>query len=378
MANSGTRKSARRPKGAGNARQLPSGRWQARFHGPDGRTYTGQQTFDTRMDAQAWLAEQKRSVESQTWEPPRQAATGSMTLQVYADAWLQHHPRLRPRTRDLYRRTLDRQILPELGHLTLKSISPTTVRNWHASLNPDKPRQRSTAYGLLNVIMNTAVREELITASPCRIQGGGSHSRRHNVVPATVEQIEVMAQAMPDRYRAMLHLAAWCQLRSGEVRALRRKDIDLDAAQVSVRRAVVWNDGRFIEDKPKTKAGIRDISIPPHIVPIVAQHLSDHVGASPESLLFPAARNSDIHLGVGSLNRIWYPARAAAGRPDMRWYDLRHTGATAAAVAGATIAELMARMGHTTASAAMVYQHATQDRDRALAARMSAIAVGKP
>ncbi|MGO9695615.1 MAG: tyrosine-type recombinase/integrase [Mycobacterium sp.] len=76
---------------------------------------------------------------------------------------------------------------------------------------------------------------------------------------------------------------------------------------------------------------------------------------------------------------LWYlfdRARKAAGRPDLRWHDLRHTGAVMAGVAGATLPELMARLGHTTVDAAMVYQHAARSRDRELAALLSKMAAG--
>jgi len=64
-------------------------------------------------------------------------------------------------------------------------------------------------------------------------------------------------------------------------------------------------------------------------------------------------------------------ARAAAGRPDLHFHDLRHTGAVLAAQTGATLAELMARLGHSTPGAAMRYQHAAAGRDKAIAEALS-------
>jgi integrase len=74
--------------------------------------------------------------------------------------------------------------------------------------------------------------------------------------------------------------------------------------------------------------------------------------------------------------RHWNKARKAADRPDLRFHDLRHTGATLAAQAGATTAELQARLGHTTADAAMIYPHAAKGRDRQLAQELSRLAAG--
>ena len=83
------------------------------------------------------------------------------------------------------------------------------------------------------------------------------------------------------------------------------------------------------------------------------------------------------YLTPGGLYDWYYPARRAAGRPDLRFHDLRHTGATLAAATGATIAELMRRLGHSTAQAAMRYQHAADDRDRAIAEALSEFHVAK-
>ena len=69
-------------------------------------------------------------------------------------------------------------------------------------------------------------------------------------------------------------------------------------------------------------------------------------------------------------------AKALAGRPDLTFHALRHTGAVLAAASGATIAELMARLGHTTPAMAMRYQHAAADRDRVIADALSRLATG--
>ena len=76
-------------------------------------------------------------------------------------------------------------------------------------------------------------------------------------------------------------------------------------------------------------------------------------------------------MAASTLYRVFYRARDAAGRPDLRWHDLRHTGAVLAASTGATLAELMARLGHSTPGAALRYQHAAQGRDAEIARALS-------
>jgi integrase len=79
-------------------------------------------------------------------------------------------------------------------------------------------------------------------------------------------------------------------------------------------------------------------------------------------------------MSPSALYTVYHPARATAGRPDLHFHDLRHTGAVLAAAAGATLAELMARLGHSTVSAALLYQHAAADRDKVIAEALSKLA----
>lgn len=78
-------------------------------------------------------------------------------------------------------------------------------------------------------------------------------------------------------------------------------------------------------------------------------------------------------MAPSTLYKVYYPARKAAGRPDLRWHDLRNNGAVLAAQTGDTLAELMGRLGHSTPGAALRYQHAAADRDAEIAKRLSAV-----
>jgi integrase len=156
---------------------------------------------------------------------------------------------------------------------------------------------------------------------------------------------------------------------------LRRRDVDLTAGVLRIRRGVVRAAGEVIVGTPKSAAGIRDVAIPPHLIPAVEAHLAEHAAPGRDGLLFPAANGG--HLAPSTLYRSFYAARAAAGRPDLRWHDLRHTGAVLAASTGATLAELMGRLGHSTAGAALRYQHAAEGRDHAIARALSALANGE-
>jgi integrase len=249
----------------------------------------------------------------------------------------------------------------------------------HPQTATDAPTERAHAYSLLKSIMDTALkRDRLIDANPCQIAGAGSAKRKSKTTLATVEQLATITAEMPERFQPMILLGAWCALRFGEVVELRRKDVNLSEGVVHVRRGAARIKGGWEIGGPKSDAGVRNVTIPPHVLPMIKSHLgSGHMGAGAEALLFPPkSGGEEKRLQPSTFNRHFYNARAKAKRDDLRFHDLRHTGATMAAQTGATLAELMARIGHSTPAAAMRYQHAAEGRDAAIAAAMSELAKG--
>lgn len=370
----GRRKPAKRT--FGNIRELPSGRWQARYTDPGGVKHKAPVTFDAKIDAEAWLVRQREAIVSKTWMTPVPEAVSvpPVAFGDYARSWLATR-RLAQTTRDHYAQLLRDHIEPAFGAFVIGEITPVSVRAWHAGLTTG-PTAKAHAYGLLRTILATAVADDIIPANPCRVRGAGQARRAKQIAPASLGELETIAATVPDRYRLLILMAAWCALRFGEATELRRADIDVKAGVVHVRRGVTRKTGGRVIGDPKSEAGKRTVAIPPHLMPAVKDHLRAHVGAGQDALVFRAAGGG--HLAPASLYRVFYPAREAAGRPDLRFHDLRHTGATLAAVSGATLAELMARLGHSTPAAAMRYQHAAQDRDKAIAAALSKLATVTP
>jgi len=356
----------------GSVDRLATG-YRARYFGPDGRRYRAPTLFLTKQDARGWLALVQADIIRKAWTPPGidKPKPKRLTLAAYVDDWMAHRD-LKDRTREHYRKLLDAHIVPALGALPLASITADDVRAWHAGFGATTPTLRSHCYGLLRTIMGTAASDGKISTNPCVIRGAGSAKRVHKIRPATLPELEAIAAAMPENQRALILLASWCALRFGELTELRRRDIDLSDGVIRVRRAVVRAGGTFKVTTPKSDAGIRDVAIPPHLLPILEAHLANHVGPEKDALLFPALHGR--HLAPATLYRRFYTARDAAGRPDLRFHDLRHSGAVLAAATGATLAELMGRLGHSTPAAALRYQHVAGGRDKQIAALLSKLA----
>ncbi len=377
----------------GSLRKLPSRRWQARYCGPDGAVHTAPHTFSFKTDADAWLAQQRADITRGTWQSPAEVKAvqearerARVSFGDYSRHWLEHRD-LRPRTRQLYDRILVRDLLPSFAETPLSDVTPGMVRAWWHELPPDRRTGNSHAYALLRTIMGTAVEEERVGTNPCRIRGAGAPSKKRHVKPATLDELAAIAEHMPDRWRLLVWLGAACALRIGEATELRRRDLDLshpELAVVRIRRAVTYRAGRTVVGSPKTEAGSRDVTLPPNLRGMLVDHLDQWAQPGADGLLFsgvrPAAGSCGCghagckggHLAATALYPHWDAARRAAGRPDLRLHDLRHTGAVMAAQEGATVAELMGRLGHTTPAMALRYQHVAEGRDAELARRMAA------
>lgn len=358
----------------GNIRRLPSGRYQARYVGPDERSHRAPTTFETKGDAEAWLSIQRAAITTHKWLPDDVEAPKSPILADYFARWSESRP-IKPRTGELYRSIYNRHIGPAFGTHRLMAITSTEVRAWNNAMRQTTgPTGRAHAYALLKTIPNTAIEDEILNSNPCRIRGAASVKRATVTKPATLTELDSIISDMPEKYAAMTLIAAWCGLRFGELIELRRSDIDMRTQVIHVRRGAVRVEGKIVIGTPKSDAGIRDVSIPPHLMPPIEQHMRRFVAPGKTSLLFPAIDGR--HLSPTALHRVFARARENAGRPDLRWHDLRHTGAVLAASTGATLAELMSRFGHSTPAAALRYQHAAAGRDAVIAAKLSELAGG--
>ena len=367
---------AHRKRAFASINRITSGRWQVRYTGPDGTRRYAPHTFDTQLAAEAWTVKLRKQIDADRWQAtqPERVTFGAYAAHWLAGRQVAGRP-IKTRTREHYTKLLDAHLLPAFGDRQLTAIRPKDVRDWHATTLTDRPTMRAHAYSLLRTIMGSALADELIESNPCRIAGAGRTNRAQKIQPATLDELATLTQAMPERLRLMVTLASWCALRYGEVTELRRGDIDLAAEVIHVRRAVVRTEQGYVVGSPKSQAGIRDVAIPPHVLGAVEEHLVEHVGPEGDSLLFSATRGG--HLQPGTFNFHWYKARASAGRPDLKFHHCRHTGAVLAAQTGATVAELMARLGHSSPAMAMRYQHAAAGRDREIAALLSKLAANR-
>jgi integrase len=353
----------------GSIRTLPSDRYQARYQ--DSYGYRHVRTFTTKADANAWLSSEQTDRRRGLWVDP---SAGDITFGEYAPTWLDQRFDLRPRTLELYEGLLRLHLMPTFEKIPLGDLSPAVIRNWHARLHrADRPSPNTVAkaYRLLKTILGTAVVDELIPRNPCLIKGA-SVERTAERTPATINEVYALAGAIDDRYRVLILLAAFTGLRWGELIALTRKHIDLESATVRVvEQYVELKDGSRVLGPPKSEAGVRTVAVPPHIIEELGSHIDRYGNTGKEGLVFPSPDGQPLRRS-NFYRRIYQPAAKKAGLPTgFRFHDLRHTGNTLAASTGASTRELMARLGHASPRAALIYQHATASRDQLIAQSIS-------
>lgn len=356
----------------GSVRRLPSGRWQARYHDRAGRSRSAPRTFPTRADAARFLAEVRVDLDRGAWFEP---TAGRTTFSAYADAWVANRRvrgrPLSPRTVDLYQWLLRKHMLPSLGDQRLSQIDPQSVRVWYGGLTGSSGPGLSTAakcYRLLRAICATAVADGEIARTPCVITGAGQepHAQRPFI---SAGEAYAIAEAVGPRWRCLILTAAFCGLRFGELSALEWADVDLLHATIRVQGSAFERRGHGLEvGPPKSRAGLRTVSIPPHMLCEWEEHL--RLYGEGRGLVFRGPQGGPLRASnFGS--KVWRPAVRQLGLGGVHFHDLRGCAATLAAVSGATTAELMRRLGHATPDVALRYQHATADRDAAVARALS-------
>lgn len=351
----------------GYVRKLPSGRWQASFLGPTGKRQNAPDTFRTKTDADRFLVKVEADIARGTWVDEN---LGREEFGNYARGWLRDNPEIGPKWRQTCERNLRLHLEPLL-ELPLRGVTPIVVREWHATALRGSGGRVSIAqsYRFLRAVMNGAVREGAVPRNPCQIKGAGTDRAKERSVATPVEVV-ALVEAITPRYRAAVLLAAWCGLRRGEVVGLLVADVDLDAYTVTVRKnRVELDNGDAFDADPKTEAGKRPIAVPPHLMPVLRAHMKQWAG---KERLFVG--RTGVPMRGNAISQAFIRARVKVGMEGFTFHDLRHTGQTLAAATGATLKDLMKRLGHASPAAAYRYMHAVDGRDAEIASALSEIA----
>jgi len=355
----------RRQRDPSTGERLPSKRhgrgkrWRVRWVDPEtGHTRT--ELFGRRSDAERHDANMQADISRGQYVDPR---AGKLTVADYAEHWrstLLHRGSTAERTE----RVLRRHVVPVIGALPLSQVRHSHIRGWVKDRAQHLAPSTLTVvfFGTLVPLFNAAVIDRRIGVSPCGgIRLPDVPSARYYI--ARPDEVHALARALPERYRAIVYLAAGCGWRGGEIFGLERDGLDLDAKEVHVRHQLTVISGRTpYLAPPKTKTSHRTNELPAVVADALRMHLgtfrvrpediedetdSRHPVVRQAHLLFTRGDGRPIHRAEWS--HIGRPAVKAAGLPPgYGLRDLRHYFATVLIYGGANVKSVQLAMGHTT------------------------------
>lgn len=342
------------------AKRTQFGTWQVRWRDASGRQRA--RSFKTRALAEKF--ERAALVDTERGLPTAPKATRH-TVASWAEEWLAGAHNLREGGRDLYRRDLERHILPVLGDLPLARLAPADIDQFLAgrAAAGHAPSSLHRYWRTLRRMLNVAVERDVLPASPLR-KVAAPRVPQSQMRFLTAERLEALALAAVMRgkdgevtcdYRAMVLVAGWGGLRWSELAGLRPGNIEPGGVRVTAQLI----DGRRWEE-PKGNAQ-RFVSLPASVLELVRPMSDD--------LVFTSPAGRPLHHPNWRA-RVFAPAKRAAGVDEgFRPHDLRHTAVALAIAAGAHPKAIQARMGHSSIQVTLDrYGHLFPDIDTSLAA----------
>jgi len=333
----------------------PDGTYRPRFRDASGKEHA--RHFKRKVDAQRWLDEMTAAMVTGQYVDP---AAGRVTFREYAERWraTQVH---RPTTAAHVETMLRRHVYPSLGDKRLGLVLPSDIQSLVKQLSLDlAPATVGVVHRILAGIFKAAVRDRRIVASPCE---GTKLPKVHRqrIEPMTFEAVEALTAAMPERYRALVTLAAGTGLRQGEIFGLTVDRIDFLRRQLTVdRQLVTMPDRAPYLAPPKTQASVRVVPLPQVVVDAVAAHLATW---PTDQVVFSTELGDPIRRTAFS-ERIWRPALKRAGLSGVTMHGLRHFYASLLIRHGESVKTVQARLGHASAAETLdTYSHLWPDSD---------------
>jgi integrase len=333
-------------------------RWRARWRDPAGAARS--KVFERKVDAQRFLTEIDHGVHSGTYVDP---SAGKVTVRDWCERWrvlqVQHRPSTATQVESYFRL----HVYPGLGARELRSLRPSDVQAWVTDrATVLAPGSVELAYRYLSAALKAAEHDRLIARTPCqRIRL--PRAERVEIVPPTVEQVAAIADAMNDRYRATVILAAGAGLRLGEVFGLGPEHVDFLRRTVRVERQLFTpSDGPAVLGPPKTASSVRSVPLADVVLTALAEHVRQYSAA--DGFLFATALGTPVRRGT--FQDAWRRATRAAGAEGVRFHDLRHHYASALISAGCSVVSVQKALGHASATETLnTYSHLwPSDEDR--------------
>jgi integrase len=317
------------------------------------------------------------------------------TFKTFIEKWLKSYgeKNLAPKTLYRYKQLLDSRIIPALGHLKIDQVKPVHLIDFYGNLAEDGIREDGKPGGLsertilhhhrlISAILQDAVEWQVIPFNPANRVSPPKVHKKHGKFYDEDQTKALLAAAETEKikHKALIYLAVFCGLRSGEIMGLEWQDIDFEKSLLTVRQAgqYIPGQGAFTKE-PKNESSQRVISLPLRVLNVLTQHKEkqDEAAEKLDNLwqgsdrVFTTRDGKPAHPEWPSQ---WFSKFIKRKElPHLNFHGLRHTAATIMIAQGADIKNLSSRLGHSNiGTTGNIYAHALKSVDRDIAEKTDA------
>jgi len=280
----------------------------------------------------------------------------SLLFGEFITAWLtnKHAKNIADTTYRRYESLTRLHILPALGHMKIRNISKNHVNAFIEKMDEEGQSARSCQQtrALLSAAFKRAVQDDLISLNPV------THSRpvkvdSPQIHPLSVEEAKHLLEVTQDAYmQARTRIAVLYGMRQGEALGLQWKDVNLDSGEVFVWQQIQKVKGSYVFVKLKSKYSVRTLELDSATINALRAHKAAQntqrlkVGDEWQDfdLVFPGTKGQPQNSHTDYFR--WQKALAAAGLPEKRLHDARHTAATMLYDQGLDIETIRRFLGH--------------------------------
>lgn len=330
--------------------------WQARWRDPQGAQKT--QAFARKVDAEQHLTSVGHRMLIGEYVDPQ---AGKVTVKGYAEEWRLRQVH-RTGTQVSVEHRLRLHVYPMLGTRQMRSVRPSDVQSWVTAMSTTlAPGTVHVLYRMVAAIFRDAARDRVIGRSPC--DGIKLPKRpKSEVTPPTVDQVELLAGTIHERYRAAVILAAGAGLRLGEVFGLELRHVDFLRRTLRVEQQLLTEKGGPRIGPTKTTSSVRTV----HLADAVVAELSEHVRKYPPVDGRLISNELDNPIRASAFQKVWRKAGRDTSITGVRFHDLRHFYASALISAGCSVVAVQNALGHASATETLnTYAHLwPSDEDR--------------
>ncbi|WP_434309218.1 tyrosine-type recombinase/integrase [Hominifimenecus sp. rT4P-3] len=245
-----------------------------------------------------------------------------MTVKDFAERWMKEYVNvnLAPRTQEKYSWTLEKVILPQIGHLKLSKVTPLHLTSLYNRLTEDGARMDGKEGGLspntiqkyhvmLSGMFKAATQWMILDSNPCQRAVVPKVKQKQEIKFFTDEQALIFLQALDEEYprtikghtriddtgkpyqvsdyiekqsielqfKVYFYVALYSGARRGEIVSLTWQDIDFSNRLIDINKTASSVKGRVIVKQPKTLTSNRKIVLPDIVLKLLRQHRKEQI-----------------------------------------------------------------------------------------------------